>query len=1128
MTEKSEKRGICGICSAGCWIIAEYDDAGRIVNVRADEGSDMGIICTLGRHSPDIIYSRDRLLYPMKRKGLKGSYNFERISWDEAYEIIVKKLQRIKKEHGAEATAIYTGVGTFELSLCDIFQPKGVAVSSASSVLFPFGSPNTMGVGALCYVAYGMIAPDVTCGKMLIEMFNDIEHSDMIVVWGTNPSTDLPPIDMKRIVDAHNRGSHVIVIDPRKTRAAKLDRAEWIPIRPGTDGALALGMCNVLIQEELYDEEFVKKWTVGFEDFSRYVQHFRPSIVEGITGVAREKVVSLSRRIAQAKGASQLMYTGLEYSNCGVQAIRSALVFWALAGQLDRPGGRCFRMPGNAFKINREGHVPSPSRTQRIGSDRFPVYLKYRDEAHASGLPESVLKGIPYKVRALIIQGASITTSWPNPDLWQRTLAGLEFLVCIDRQITADARFADIILPATTYYENESYMVYGSLFRIRERLIKPLGDARNDLFIMAELANRLGYSHLYPQTEQELFKHILKGSGFTYDNVREQGGMVSIPTEMMQYKKWEKGLLRIDGKPGFDTPSGKFEISSSILEEYGYDPLPVYTEPQEGPLSRPDLLKEFPLVFNSGSRVKTGFHTQHRGIRRLADERPEPTVTINVRDAEERSIQTGDLVQIRTLRGSLTMRAFVTDDIVKGAIDANHACGSPVGPEAWQKRNINTLTDMNQFDPISGFPVYKCLLCDVEKIEPGNESTHIDFGETEENELHVMNTNAPMKEVYLDNNATTPLAPEVKEVMAAAMEEYGNPSSIHTAGRKAQAIVDKARRSVAQALYCTSRRIVFTGSGTEAINLAIKGIAFANRGKKNHIITSSIEHPAVLNTCRWLEKFGFRITYLSVDRYGLINPSDLEKAITEETCLISIMTANNETGTIQPIRSCAIIARDRNILMHTDAVQAFGKIPVSVDDLGIDLLSVSAHKINGPKGVGALYVRKEIELESLITGGGHEYGYRSGTENVIGLSGFGKAAEFIPTHIARTEQVRMLRDRLEEYVRHIIKETAVNGHLEKRLPNTSNMTLPGFRAESVVLEMERRGVYLSSGSACKSGSSKPSQALLAIGLSEEQAHCALRFSLGVETTEEDIEYTIQCLADTVKTSRSMVHFVPCR
>jgi len=435
---------------------------------------------------------------------------------------------------------------------------------------------------------------------------------------------------------------------------------------------------------------------------------------------------------------------------------------------------------------------------------------------------------------------------------------------------------------------------------------------------------------------------------------------------------------------------------------------------------------------------------------------------------------------------------------------------------------------MNQFEPISGFPVYKCLLCDGTKVEPGKELSHIDFGEADESELHIVNAIAPRKEVYLDNNATTPLASAVKKVMAVAMEEYGNPSSIHAVGRRAHAIVDKARRNVALALHCTSRRIIFTGSGSEAINLAIKGVAFANRGTRNHIITSSIEHPAVMNTCRWLEQNGFVITYLPVDRYGLVNPFELEKAITDDTFFVSIMTANNEIGTIQPIRECAVVARNRNILIHTDAVQAFGKIPVAVDDLGIDLLSVSAHKINGPKGVGALYVRKGIELKSLINGGGHEFGYRSGTENVIGVAGFGQAAELIPTHIARTEQVMKLRDRLEEGIRDVIKDCTINGHPEKRLPNTSNMTLPGFRAESVVLEMERRGVYFSSGSACTSGSSKPSQALLAMGLSEEQAHCALRFSLGVETTKEDIDYTIQCLADTVKTSRSMVHFVPCR
>ena len=468
----------------------------------------------LGEHSPDIIYSEHRLLYPLRRRGNKGSYDFERMSWDDAYGIIVDKLNFIKREYGPEAAAIYTGVGSFELSLCDVFQPAGVAVSSASSVLFPYGSPNTMGVGALCYVSYGMIAPHLTSGRMLMNMFNDIEHSQLVIVWGTNPATDSPPVEMNRILAAKRRGARVVVIDPRKTMTAKLTDAEWVPVRPGTDGALALGMCNVLIQEDLYDEHFVEHWIVGFKEFAQYVQHFRPEVVEHITGVPADRVVSLAREMADARGVSQLMYTGMEYSHSGVQGIRATLVLWALAGQLDVPGGYCFSMPGSRFPVNRDGLIKNPVANPRLGRDMFPLYVHYRDEAHASALPDAVLKGTPYKVRSLIILGGSIITSWPNPELWKKTLNALDFLVCIDRQLTADAAYADIVLPATTYYEIESYMIYGPIFRIRERMIEPLGEARNDFFILAELARRLGYGHLYPQNEEELLRYVLKGLRF--------------------------------------------------------------------------------------------------------------------------------------------------------------------------------------------------------------------------------------------------------------------------------------------------------------------------------------------------------------------------------------------------------------------------------------------------------------------------------------------------------------------------------------------------------------------------------------------------------------------------------------
>lgn len=1123
-----ERKGICGICSAGCWIVAGYNEDGKIAAIRADDdGHDMGIICPLGEHSPEIIYSENRLLHPLKRKGPKGTFDFERISWADAYGIIVDDLNAVKSRYGPEAAAIYTGVGSFELALCDVFQPAGVAVSSASSVLFPYGSPNTMGVGALCYVSYGMIAPHVTCGGMLINMFNDIENSEMIVVWGTNPATDCPPVEMKRILEAKARGAAVIVIDPRRTATAALSDAEWVPIRPGTDGALALGMCRVVIEEELYDEKFVRDWTVGFEDFARYVQHFRPEIVEHITGVPAGRVVSLARDICAARGVSQLMYTGMEYSHSGVQGIRATLVLWALAGQLDMPGGRCFSMPSSRFPINREGLVKNPVTDTRLGRDKFPVYIHYRDEAHASALPRSVLEGKPYTIHSLIILGGSIITSWPNPALWKKTLEGLDHLVCIDRQLTQDAAYADIVLPAATYYETQSYMVYGPLFRIREKMIEPLGEARGDVFILAELAHHLGYGHLYPQTEEELLEYVLKGSGFTPDDVRASGGTASVETKMFEYRKWEKGLLRTDGKPGFDTPTGKFEIASSVLGEFGYHPLPVYTEPKEGPLSSPDIFDDFPLVFNSGSRVRTAFHTQHIGVKAFSRARPEPAVTMNTADADERGINDGDKVLITTRRGEVAMRARITDDIARGFVDADHGCGGPVGPEAWQACNINELTDIGQYDPISGFPVYKSLLCQIKKI--GDGSTRVSSHSEERSDACVIPERTIFLEpVYLDHNATTPLAPEVMAQMVKAMDYYGNPSSIHEAGRRSRDIVDEARRAVAAGIGSTARRVIFTGNGSEANNLAIKGAAFARKNGANHLITSRIEHPSVLNAFKWLADRGFTVTFLDADENGIVRPHDLERAITSHTFLVSIMAANNETGSLQYIQDLAAIAHRRGAWFHSDATQAFGKIPVHVDEWAVDMLTLSSHKVYGPKGIGGLYVRRGVELADLISGGGQEMGLRSGTENTIGIAGFGKAAEMVPGFLVAMKDISGLRDRLEQGIRGIIPGSRLNGHREMRLPNTLNMTLPGLRGESLVTSMSRYGVYFSSGSACASGSPEPSHALLAMGMSPADAHCSLRFSLGQNNTHAEIDRVISLIKKIIEDSKKMVSFVPCR
>jgi cysteine desulfurase NifS len=1126
------KKGLCGVCPAGCWVEVALA-GGKLVDIRPDKSHTLGNICRRGQHAPEIVYSEHRLRYPLKRIGRKGSYEFERITWDAAYGDVVENLNRIKLESGPQAVAIYTGRGAQELSLCDMFQPRGVTVSSASNILFPFGSPNTMGVGALCYVSLYMLAPHVTMGRMQTDMFADIENAELVLVWGTNPATDSPPVELHRLEAAASRGATIVVIDPRHTETAVRTNAHWLPIRPGTDGALALSMLQVVIDQELYDEDFANKWCHGFAPLAEYVQHFRPEVAQTITGVPADAIRELARRISHASGASLLMYTGLEYSNSGVQTARAVLTLFALAGQLDVPGGIGLTMLNTDFPINRSCNQENPDLNLAVARQRFPLYSTYRGESHAIGLVDSVLKGDPYPIRALIIHGASLLTSWPQTPIWRQTLSALDFLVCIDRQLTADAAFADIVLPATTMFENRSYMTYGPIFCLRERIIEPLGEARNDYLIMAGLATRLGYGHLFPQTEEDMIRLALEGSGYTLEDVKAAGGWVRLPAPFMEYKKWQKGGLRRDGKPGFDTPTGKFEIWSTVLEDYGYEPLPKYVEPAEGPVASPWLAQKFPLVFNSGARPQVDFRSQHHGIPGLLMDNPEPTVEINTEDAEVRGIKTGDLVAVSTLRGSVPFRARVTDDIVRGAVECNMGGGTPVGPEAWQQWNVNELTDINNHDAVSGFPVYKALLCDVVKIEagtPDSQRTVRKHATTCGSERPAAPTRIEKfrKRIYLDNNATTQVDDEVREAMIPFLQKaYGNPSSIHTLGRDARDAVENARRQVARLINAQPRRIVFTGSGSEADNLAVKGVAFAARHEGKHIVTTAIEHPAILNTCRFLEELGGQVTRLEVDENGWLSPDKLRRAIREDTILVSIMMANNEVGTVLPIRELCAIAHETGALFHTDAVQALGKIKVDVAELGVDLLSLSGHKFHGPKGIGALYVRKGVVLQPLIHGGKQESGLRAGTENVPAVVGLGKAAELAMAVLRDAHKIRHLRDRLEEGIRNLVPDARLNGHREMRLPNTLNLTLPGLRGESLVVALDQHGISLSSGSACKSGSTDPTHVLIAMGRTEDQAHCAVRFSLSHSTTEQDIADTISALEQVLQ-ERSMVRLIPCK
>ncbi|HWR56615.1 MAG TPA: cysteine desulfurase NifS [Negativicutes bacterium] len=380
-----------------------------------------------------------------------------------------------------------------------------------------------------------------------------------------------------------------------------------------------------------------------------------------------------------------------------------------------------------------------------------------------------------------------------------------------------------------------------------------------------------------------------------------------------------------------------------------------------------------------------------------------------------------------------------------------------------------------------------------------------------------------MKRIYFDHGATTKVDETVaKTVMEAMLNNFGNPSSIHSFGRTARKSVEESREKVAALLNAQPGEIFFTSGGTESDNLAIKGITLANQKKGHHIITSTVEHHAVLHTCEYLEKNGFTVTYLPVDKYGMVNPEDVREALNNKTILVSIMMGNNEVGTLQPIKEIAAITREAGVYFHTDAVQAVGNMPVDVKDLGVDLLSLSGHKFYGPKGIGALYIRKGVKIAPVQHGGGHERKLRAGTENVPGIIGLARACEIamqdMPEKVAR---VSALRDKMIRTILQNIDHVQLNGHPEKRLPGNVNFSFEFVEGESLLLNLDLKGIAASSGSACTSGSLDPSHVLLSMGLSHEIAHGSLRLTLGAENTEDEVDYFLDVIPEIVTRLRAM-------
>jgi anaerobic selenocysteine-containing dehydrogenase len=621
-------------------------------------------------------------------------------------------IKKVVQEHGPQAMAIYSGRGGFEQSLLDLFTTGGYD-PICSNFLFPLGSPNTFSCSSVCNNSHRVLAPLITFGATMDRLFTDYEKSERVIVWGSNPATDSPPVNLKRILEAQDGGARIVVIDPLKTYTAqKAD--EWIGIRPGTDGALALGMANVLLEDGSCDMAFADDWMEGFGDFREYVKRFTPREVERITWVKADRLVKLAREMARSKTAL-LLHTGLEYTDSGVQNVRAILTLWVLSGNFDRPGGLVFRM-GQAPPL-RKNRMDPPKGKRAIGSDRHPLYCDLNRSGHVMELPKAILHGEPYPVKGLIVLGGSIVTAMPQPELWRRCLEALDCLIVIDRFPTNEALYADVVLPATTMFEITSYKRYPGHLAFRGAVIPPVGEAKNDYVILAELARALGYGERYPQSEEAMLEFVFAQSPDLLEQLKSRPEGISTPRPPMVYEKYKTGLLRRDRKPGFETPSGKFEVSSQLLKKYGYEPLPMYDEPSEGPLRAPEVTRDFPLILTTGTRTQSAFRSQHLNIPGLLKLQDRPNILIHPEDAEKRGIQNGNRVWVKTRRGKVAFYAKVTDRIVKGVIEANMGGGGPLQPEAWKNANVNELTDMENRDPISGFPVFKALLCEVEKAQ---------------------------------------------------------------------------------------------------------------------------------------------------------------------------------------------------------------------------------------------------------------------------------------------------------------------------------------------------------------------------------------------------------------------------
>lgn len=688
-------KGICGMCHNRCDIVAEVTD-GKLVRVDADSDSPRGRVCSRGKLAPKIVYSPDRILHPLIRDGEKGEGKFRRASWDEALDLIAQRFEKIMAEFGPQALASYFGGSGLEDSM-----------GEHSDFFGKFGSPNDMGPGSICNVSSNLMTPVTTYGVTTPMLLQDIPNSKAVFVWGKNSMTDSGPLStLAQVREAKKRGVTIVVIDPTQKGMGELADL-WVPVLPGSDGALAMAMTKRILEKDAYDKDFVAQYTRGFSEYRAYLDTLSMEALSRCCGVPVALIENLVEIFTASTAISLVSYTGLEYQLSGVQNNRAIQILWAITGKVDVEGGILINAQGvPTRKLVEPGDIPA------IGAEKYPAFFALTGCGQFIEFPQAVLDSKPYPVRGLMIRAASPTISYPTKALWKEVYTHLDFMLVLDRFMTEDARYADVILPATTLFENDSYCRYPGGMRLRKRLIEPVGEAKSDLFIYQAIAARMGKPDAFPKNADELYARAFEKNPALLEQLRAHPEGVPLP-QPRNYRKYASGLMRADGKPGFPTPSGKFEIASTVLEQFGYTGYPVYRDISE----EPALKKDFPFVMTSGNRSPHRYSAFGPNIPELAALDPYPTADLCEQDAQEMGVADGDTVTVETAFGKLNIRARITG-MARGAVHVFSGGGSTYHAPAWRDCNVNDINSVAFRDEVSGFIAFKAVPCAVYKAKP--------------------------------------------------------------------------------------------------------------------------------------------------------------------------------------------------------------------------------------------------------------------------------------------------------------------------------------------------------------------------------------------------------------------------